>query len=602
MTTTARAERIAAIVWTYGRPEVAAGAVAAIAEQSHRVERVVVVDSASPAGDASALASLLDGRAELVVLADNVGPGGAIAAGLRRLDLDDLDAVWFVEDDSRPAPDALADLLAVRASATDPVMVGPDAADLRRGQWRLRARRRDGDHGPVDLVYLDGAIVDVGALAAAGPPREDFFIMHVDVEYPMRLADGGVTMLQAGVGYEALRMGSTDPSNAWRTYYQTRNHLRLALDRRSAPLLFGFALRTAKQLVAAIGKGDVRVIGWRGRGLVDAVRGRMGRTVEPPRPSGAAPYAPPIDDPITADLLGHRYSPEFGSMLQTFLATRGGSQRWETLHGNGPRSRMAGFDRATLAELEHHTGPLGGKRVLDFGCGSGTILPSLARRSSEAIGFDVNAEAVDITRARLREHGLATVAVHHAASYREIADQLGSFDLVVMHAVFEHVPLSIDGLRTDVMRLAFGAVRPGGHLIISESPNRLWPRDIYCTGLWGIPWTRGGSRWAYRRAVRAGRHEDPAGRGPIGLEERGAWGFTYWTVRRALRGRRHLVVNGQPGHDRWVRYHRPLSRRRRQFETAIHHLITRPTGVPIVAFAPMLSPLVIQRIDGDGHQ
>ena len=179
------------------------------------------------------------------------------------------------------------------------------------------------------------------------------------------------------------------------------------------------------------------------------------------------------------------------------------------------------------------------------------------------MAFDVNAEAVAITRARLREHGLGHVAVHHADSYRDVADQLGSFDLVVAHAVFEHVPLSVPGLRADVMRQAFDALSPGGHLFISESPNRLMPRDIYCTGLWFIPWTRGGSTWAYRRAIRAGRHTDPDGRGPISLEERGAWGFTYWTVRRALRERPHEVVNAQPGHDRWVRYDRRLSAKRR---------------------------------------
>ena len=209
--------------------------------------------------------------------------------------------------------------------------------------------------------------------------------------------------------------------------------------------------------------------------------------------------------------------------------------------------------------------------------------------------FDVNADAVAITRARLRDHGLERVTVHHAESYRDVADQLGSFDLVVAHAVFEHVPLSVPGLRADVIRQAFDAVAPGGHLFISESPNRLMPRDIYCTGLWFIPWTKGGSTRAYRRAIRTGRHTDPDGRGPISLEERGAWGFTYWTVRRVLRRRPHEIVNAQPGHDRWVRYDRRLSAKRRAYESVIYRLVTRTTRTPIVAFAPMLSPLVIRR-------
>lgn len=308
-------------------------------------------------------------------------------------------------------------------------------------------------------------------------------------------------------------------------------------------------------------------------------------------------YPDPMIEMPGDELMRHHYSAEFENDLEQFLSTRGGSGKWSTLHGNGPNSRMAGFESATLAELEHHTGSLAGKRVLDFGCGTGTITPSLARRAREVVAFDVSADAVEITRARLREYGIDGVDVHCADSYCEVAAELGKFDLVMMHAVFEHVPLSIDGLRPDVMQLAFDALAPGGHLFISESPNRLYPRDIYCTGLWLIPWTRGGSRWSYRRAIKAGRHVDPNDRGSVSLEERGAWGFTYWSVKRYLRERSYEVVNTRPGHDRWVRYGRTLSRQRRWFETGVHHTATRFLKIPIVALTPMLSPLVLERTD-----
>ena len=294
-------------------------------------------------------------------------------------------------------------------------------------------------------------------------------------------------------------------------------------------------------------------------------------------------------------LLDHTYSNEFNEALRRFLEPRGGERKWADLHGNGPASRMARFESSTLGELEHHTGPLDGKRVLDFGCGTGTITPSLAMRAADVVAFDISADAVDITRRRLDEHGLDRVAVHRADSYREIASELGAFDVVVMHAVLEHVPLSIRGLRREVLNLAFDALTPGGHLFISESPNRLFPRDIYCTGLWLLPWTRSGSRWMYRRAVAAGRHQDPEGRGPVSLEERGAWGFTYWAVRRYLRGRAYEIINARPGHNRWVRYGRTLTARRRMFESAVYYGLTKTTRTPIVALAPMISPLVLRR-------
>src|SRR5687767_9332260 len=98
-------------------------------------------------------------------------------------------------------------------------------------------------------------------------------------------------------------------------------------------------------------------------------------------------------------VLARPYSDDFTAAMDTFLAVRGG-EKWSRLHGNGPQSRMARFEAETLAELELHTGSLEGKRVLDFGCGSGTITPSLAFRARDVVAFDVNAEAVDLTRRR----------------------------------------------------------------------------------------------------------------------------------------------------------------------------------------------------------
>jgi SAM-dependent methyltransferase len=257
---------------------------------------------------------------------------------------------------------------------------------------------------------------------------------------------------------------------------------------------------------------------------------------------------------------------------------------------------MARFERETLGEVERHCGPLIDRRLLDFGAGTGTITPSLAVRGSEVVAFDISAPALDVARLRLHEHGLShAVTVLEAPSFAEVANEAGQFDVVLMHAVFEHVPLSIPGLRARVLLQAFDALAPGGFLVITESPNRLWPRDIYCTGQWFLPWTKGGSRWAYGRAIAAGAHRDPEGRGPITLEERGAWGFTYWSVQRYLVNRRHEVVNLQPGHDRWVRYDRALGRRRRAFETAAYVTLTKGARVPIVAVAPMLSPLIIRK-------
>ena len=129
-----------------------------------------------------------------------------------------------------------------------------------------------------------------------------------------------------------------------------------------------------------------------------------------------------------ATLLDHTYSNEFNDALRASSSRVAASASGQTLHGNGPASRMARFESSTLGELKHHTGPLDGKRVLDFGCGTGTITPSLAMRATDVVAFDISSEAVDITAARLAEHGLDGGRSPSRTRTARSPSELGAFD------------------------------------------------------------------------------------------------------------------------------------------------------------------------------
>ena len=47
-----------------------------------------------------------------------------------------------------------------------------------------------------------------------------------------------------------------------------------------------------------------------------------------------------------------------------------------------------------------------------------------------------------------------------------------------------------------------------------------------------------------------------------------------------------------------VRYGAALSTKRRLYEAALYYCVTKTTRTPIVAFAPMISPLVLRRRQG----
>ncbi|MHB8878905.1 MAG: class I SAM-dependent methyltransferase [Myxococcaceae bacterium] len=293
------------------------------------------------------------------------------------------------------------------------------------------------------------------------------------------------------------------------------------------------------------------------------------------------------------------YSAEFHSRIA--LLHRG-KERWPhyreylAAHLGGPDSRLVDFTERLVPEIEHHCGSLAGRRVLDLGCGTGATTVALALAGAKVSAFDVDAESVGIARLRLAEHGLAEkVFIWCGRSTDELAP--ASFDLVLMNGVLEHVPLSVPGLRREVVRAAWRRVSPGGGLYVSDTPNRLWPRDGHSTGLWFLPWAPAGSAWAYRRAVKAGRHSDAPtlARGPRGLEEAGAWGATYWELRRYLEGEKVECVNLEPGHDERLSHTERGSPRRRLIEGLLYNTAVRALRAPLTAFTPGLNHLVLRK-------
>jgi ubiquinone/menaquinone biosynthesis C-methylase UbiE len=102
------------------------------------------------------------------------------------------------------------------------------------------------------------------------------------------------------------------------------------------------------------------------------------------------------------------------------------------------------------------------RRLLDVGCGTGTMLMHL-RRYGRTYGVDMDHEAVGYCR----ERGLDTV-VQASAGNLPFAD--GTFDLVTMLDVLEHI-VDEGGALTEVRRV----VRPGGLLMVAVPAYRfLW--------------------------------------------------------------------------------------------------------------------------------
>lgn len=273
---------VGAVIVTYRRPEVVLETLRAVLAQTRIPDVVIVVDNDH---DAS-LEKFIETVGPTVVhlrTGDNVGFSAALAAGIDQLTVSHSPAwFWLMDDDSPPVAGALESALSF-ATSPGVGVVANRGGHIRWGRIRHDLQSVGGTEVcDADFSLVDGAIVSSDAVRSVGLPRNDLFMMMEDVEYTTRIRRAGLrVVVRPSDGSVFYHLG-TSTGSRWRGYYQSRNHLRIALDRRSIPWLFGWSVREAGYGVRLVQTRRWSDLALRWRGTLDALRNRMGRTIEPP--------------------------------------------------------------------------------------------------------------------------------------------------------------------------------------------------------------------------------------------------------------------------------------------------------------------------------
>lgn len=294
MTTPDETPSVAAVFVTYNRSDLLRDTLTALAKSTRPVDEVIVVDNASSDGTAEMLAAEFPDVTHLP-LASNTGAAGGFAAGLRAAEAHGHDWAWLFNDDDHPLPEALETMLGRlpelprRTAMFASWLIDDTGAVARLGSgWRNRRLPlveppADRSPYPVDVLIFAGALVNTAAVRELGLPKAEYFMMWEEMEYCIRARRAGWAVYILPEPLVATLHVGAATAPPWRLYYQSRNHLAMALEHRSAPEVWHWAVRQAKFTAVTLARQDRKFTRTRARslGAWHALRGRTGRTVPP---------------------------------------------------------------------------------------------------------------------------------------------------------------------------------------------------------------------------------------------------------------------------------------------------------------------------------
>lgn len=107
--------------------------------------------------------------------------------------------------------------------------------------------------------------------------------------------------------------------------------------------------------------------------------------------------------------------------------------------------------------------PLGGRQVLDVGCGGGILAEAMARRGAQqVVGIDLATKPLGVARLHALEAEVTNVMYREIAAEALAGEQPGVYDTVTCMEMLEHVPDP-----SSVVRACSTLVKPGGWVFFS---------------------------------------------------------------------------------------------------------------------------------------
>jgi S-adenosylmethionine-dependent methyltransferase len=152
-------------------------------------------------------------------------------------------------------------------------------------------------------------------------------------------------------------------------------------------------------------------------------------------------------------------------------------------------------DRASVIPWLDGVRRLGGLRVLDIGCGTGSSTVAMAEQGAKLTAIDIDEGALQVAKDRCRIYGIdASLLQMNADAIAGFG--VNAFDLVIFSGSLEHMT---NAERLASLKSAWDILPAGGLLSVVDAPNRLWYFDGHTSRLPFYNWLPNDLAFHYSR-------------------------------------------------------------------------------------------------------
>lgn len=237
-------EKITAVVVTYNRIELLKRNIAALRNQSHRLDWIIVIDNHSTDGTAE----WLDKQVSLTAIhQENTGGAGGFWRGIKEAYERGYDWIWCMDDDVFPREDCLEHLLKYRHESIGifcprrimngmPFVTESKFINLTNPlhyTFDYPLSREDiDDNDIIDIegMSFEGPLINRSVVKNIGLPNKDLFILYDDADYSYRaiLAGYRIAYVKNSVmdkySFKSnISENEMKKNNKWKIAYHIRN-------------------------------------------------------------------------------------------------------------------------------------------------------------------------------------------------------------------------------------------------------------------------------------------------------------------------------------------------------------------------------------------